>query len=306
MLMKYWHMVVISEASDVWNIICHHVQSITSLELKSLVNNPEQHLTCWPCTLHTAATSRAPAPRERLQTRAGVDQWMTRRAARHLASVSQSALHWSCGRQHQLLTPWPMLDHVIMENVIKNQPDWTKPSFYLQKRIQWCFLCSVQSEHLFTILSLMFGCTRVSCGQCVSAWCPGSWGHQETVSSVLVKPGSRSAGGHTRLHPGSPPAPSAVWPWHISTAPHRAPPRHQHPAQPGHWSEENLPVHCPATTSYSQTWNCKRCFTVNNLRNTEREAATTPQPLSMLKGLTYSWHNLFWESKWRLKSPLMH
>ena len=41
MLMKYWHMVVISEASDVWNIICHHVQSITSLELKSLVNNPE-------------------------------------------------------------------------------------------------------------------------------------------------------------------------------------------------------------------------------------------------------------------------
>ena len=98
----------------------------------------------------------------------GVDQWMTRRAARHLASVSQSALHWSCGRQHQLLTPWPMLDHVIMENVIKNQPDWTKPSFYLQKRIQWCFLCSVQSEHLFTILSLMFGCTRVSSEQCVS------------------------------------------------------------------------------------------------------------------------------------------
>ena len=72
MLMKYWHMVVISEASDVWNIICHHVQSITSLELKSLVNNPEQHLTCWPCRLHTAATSRAPAPRERLQTRAGL------------------------------------------------------------------------------------------------------------------------------------------------------------------------------------------------------------------------------------------
>ena len=178
MLMKYWHMVVISEASDVWNIICHHVQSITSLELKSLVNNPEQHLTCWPCRLNTAATSRAPAPRERLQTRAGVDQWMTRRAARHLASVSQSALHWSCGRQHQLLTPWPMLDHVIMENVIKNQPDWTKPSFYLQKRIQWCFLCSVQSEHLFTILSLMFGCTRVSSEQCVSlvSWLLGSPG----------------------------------------------------------------------------------------------------------------------------------
>ena len=136
----------------------------------------------------------------------------------------------------------------------------------------------------------------------VSAWCPGSWGHQETVSSVLVKPGSRSAGGHTR-HLTTP---------HLTTSPfsglalthiHCPPPR---PAQPGHWSEENLPVHCPATTSYSQTWNCKRCFTVNNLRNTEREAATTLQPLSMLKGLVYSWRNLFWESEWKLKSPLMH
>ena len=181
MFMKYWHMVVISEASDVWNIICHHVQSITSLELKSLMNNPESASNL--LTMHTEHCSHVTCPGATWAAPdtggVGVDQWMTRRAARHLASVSQSALHWSCGRQHQLLTPWPMLDHVIMENVIKNQPDWTKPSFYLQKRIQWWrILCSVQSEHLFTILSLMFGCTRVSCEQCVSlvSWLLGSPG----------------------------------------------------------------------------------------------------------------------------------
>ena len=153
---------------------------------------------------------------------------------RHLASVSQSALHWSWPAWPRW-PPTPVVDPLANVGSCHNGKCNQEPARLNQAKVLNFYLQKIKCiyVYLFTYLSLMFGCTRVGSGP---ARCPGPWGLQETVSSVLVKPGrgrvvgSRSAGGHTRLgHPGSPQSPfSGLALTHIHWPPPTAP-RHQHP-----------------------------------------------------------------------------